>query len=408
MLTDEELLIPVPCFSSDSEDDEVVVAERVRVREAQQAAADQAQYAHDYAGLHTSGPAHHTHARRALHEQPELYERLRSEDSLLEGCGIDYVNVRDPEWTAKRFTDEYAARARPAMLTGATEEWRAKERWGSVEDFVQWYGDVPFKVTEVFAVHGLGKPKQIRLPLKMYVEYAHINTADFPFYVFERELTGQRAPLLDDFTVPHFFTDDVFDITPAARHFFPKYRYMVIGGQRTGSNMHIDPKCTCAWNALLAGHKRWVLFPPGHDPAYLREIGVVCEDSMSTPEPPTHWWTDVYPGLAGSGRARELGMVECIQRPGDTIYVPQGWWHAVLNLDFTVAVTQNALMPCMLSDAWPRLHDRWPHFAAYLARALHRIRPDVCEAHPDVLRLARDTHADAARDDDYYDDFNEA
>merc|ERR1711974_247862 len=32
-----------------------------------------------------------------------------------------------------------------------------------------------------------------------------------------------------------------------------------------------------------------------------------------------------------------------VQRPGEVVYTPVGWWHAVLNLEASVAVTHNVM-----------------------------------------------------------------
>lgn len=50
----------------------------------------------------------------------------------------------------------------------------------------------------------------------------------------------------------------------------------------------------------------------------------------------TQWWLDVYPHLEEADKP-----LECTQLAGETIYVPSGWWHCVLNIDSSVAVTQN-------------------------------------------------------------------
>lgn len=192
-----------------------------------------------------------------------------------------------------------------------------------------------------------------------------------------------------------------------------------MGPARSGSGVHIDPLATSAWNALLRGHKRWALFPPGTHREVLRPPGSDREASS--------WFATVFramlgaeggqapgcmngdgaaggggngPGTPGapppppqpvpqdSSRSVPLpdpgtppgappGLIHCVQGPGDTIFVPAGWWHAVLNLDDTLAVTQNFCSSVGFARVWrhtrrgrPKMSQRW------LAR-LRLARPDL-------------------------------
>ena len=62
----------------------------------------------------------------------------------------------------------------------------------------------------------------------------------------------ERAALRTDYGPPPLFADDLSDVpgTRSKPHFF-------LGGARTGSLIHVDPRCACGWNACLFGAKRW-------------------------------------------------------------------------------------------------------------------------------------------------------
>jgi ribosomal protein L16 Arg81 hydroxylase len=79
-----------------------------------------------------------------------------------------------------------------------------------------------------------------------------------------------------------------------------------------GSPMHYH---MAALNTLVYGRKHWTLLPP--------------RDAVYSATPVRRWHA-----LGGPARLRAEGraVFECVQQPGDLLYVPDHWGHAVLNL----------------------------------------------------------------------------
>ncbi|GET89785.1 hypothetical protein, unknown function [Leishmania tarentolae] len=178
------------------------------------------------------------------------------------------------------------------------------------------------------------------MDLEDYVHYATEQNDERPIYMFDAEF-GSVLDAEKLYTVPpHFARDDFFSTLGDRR---PKFRWIVAGPQRSGSSFHVDPNYTSAWNANMTGRKRWILFPPGATPP-----GVVPSADMAevaTPVSLTEWLLNYYD--ASLQELQHRGY-ECICEPGDIMFVPCGWWHFVINLEDSIAITQNYVSRCNL------------------------------------------------------------
>ena len=87
-------------------------------------------------------------------------------------------------------------------------------------------------------------------------------------YIFEGSFDDRKesTSLLQDYKVPKYFPTDWFHLVGEAKR--PPYRWFLIGPKRSGTSVHIDPLGTSAWNTVLSGKKRWILFPPETDKAF--------------------------------------------------------------------------------------------------------------------------------------------
>lgn len=170
--------------------------------------------------------------------------------------------------------------------------------------------------------------------------------------------------------VPSYFPDDLFEYVGEKTR--PPYRWVLIGPKRSGTCMHIDPLGTSAWNTVLVGRKRWVLMPPG-----TRKRLVKAKDFIRKGEDDeaTNYFIDQLPRLKEAHP--ELQIIEFIQYPGETVFVPGGWWHAVLNLDDTLAVTQNFCSRTNFDGVWVKTRTGRKKMAVKWLEVLKIHHPDL-------------------------------
>jgi histone arginine demethylase JMJD6 len=113
--------------------------------------------------------------------------------------------------SAQRFREDFEGKNIPCIISGVptTEHWNAVENW-TFKKLAKRYGNQLFKAGEDDDGY------KIKMKLKYFIKYLCNNQDDSPLYVFDSnfyEVNNQAKTIMDDFSCPSYFPEDLFALT---------------------------------------------------------------------------------------------------------------------------------------------------------------------------------------------------
>jgi len=283
---------------------------------------------------------------------------------------VDNVDRRSG-LSLEEFVAQYEKPNRPVIITDVVKKWPAFGKWNREYLFKE-FGDTPLIAGAV------------KMKLADFFKYCDTSREERPLYIFDKHFSKHSARVAADYEVPEYFNQDLFSLLGEEGR--PDYRWMIMGPGRSGSSFHVDPNSTSAWNACITGRKKWILYPPHCPPPGVHPSTDMAE--VTTSASLCEWFINFYPQT----KVGDVRPMECVCEAGEVIFVPRGWWHCVLNLEESVAITQNYVSERNLLTVVDYLRDK-PHCISGTDRRedlLERFEASLKEKRPGLLEGLRE------------------
>ncbi|KAL9182621.1 LOW QUALITY PROTEIN: hypothetical protein ACHAXT_013273 [Thalassiosira profunda] len=228
--------------------------------------------------------------------------------SLSEVQSVDSLPRVPCDILQAEFQARYEHTRTPVMLVGCDARWPAKQRWDRRALLDRFDNDTAWRSTR----HG-GDSLDENSWGEIADDIANGSST----------LDHEAGKLIEeDYETPSQFRGS--DLYPSEYpNEYGSRRWWCVGTKGTGTKPHMDPLRTDAWNTVVSGHKWWILYPPSVE----KEDAVVCDEDCSVEDPtPLDWYASVAThalrtAVDGDGAT----PVHVLQKPGETIYVPNGF-----------------------------------------------------------------------------------
>lgn len=227
--------------------------------------------------------------------------------------------------TRERFEQEYLMPLRPVILTDAIDHWSALGRW-TPAFFKTHYGHLNVAVDgEVMTLADLVDRVNASTDERPAPYLRNQLLSDWP-----AELCAELSPM-PQCTRPNWLESRLF---PSTRDL--SYLELYIGGKGAKFPvLHYDHLFTHAFLMQLHGEKEYIAFSPEQGAFLYPRQGV--HRNQSTINDPLHPDLDAFP-LADRAQGIRFRLM-----PGETLFVPAGWWHTARILSPSVTISLNSV-----------------------------------------------------------------
>ncbi|MCX8003846.1 MAG: cupin-like domain-containing protein [Burkholderiaceae bacterium] len=283
----------------------------------------------------------------AARKLQQLYRKLESvlanQQKLWESAPDYGVVEKRGSVSRAEFIERYVRGCRPVVLTEVARDWPALRRW-SPQYLKERFGHLEVEVQAErnrdpnFEINKLALRRRVNLG--EFVDRVVGGGSTNDYYLTANNEVLRRpefAPLLDDIgSLPEFCVRA--DLPRAANFWF--------GPAGTNTPLHHDTLMLL--HTQVVGRKRWRFISPLETPRLYNYVGVFSPIDLDAPD------LVRYPAL------RAVRVLEVVVEPGETLFLPLGWWHQVTALDVSLSLSYTNLdVPNEFTYADPNVAEWW-------------------------------------------------
>lgn len=221
--------------------------------------------------------------------------------------------------TKDSFAEEYLKDRKPVVFTDLMDPWPAKEKW-TIDYFKSEYGQlmVPVYSPKTSEAGKSYMEPEKEIPFKEYLEMLEAGPTELRMFLFN---IFRHAPeLCKDIKTPTIMDG-----------FIDNFPFMFFGGEGSFVALHYDIDLAHVFLNQIYGRKRVVLFPPEQSKfLYHHPFTVASYVDVNQPD------FQKYPAL------QKVSGYETIVHPGETLFMPSGYWHYIEYMDGGYSISLRA------------------------------------------------------------------